>query len=205
MAREIAYRNYKRSDRKELANVIERAYGIKRFFKNEKDIMCYTEVYMLNGLVQSDSVKVMTINGKPQGIIAGCFGKIKNNGIFHKMKRLILWGKLKLHKRNRECVHSLKEISKIDKELLSIENWNGGTISLFAVSPNCSIEEKNEFLRLWKESMKITEKQKVRILLENPSDINYFEKNGFLIKEQRQIMIQPAGQRFRFFRYLYVG
>lgn len=204
MKREIAYRKYKGSDRKELVRVIEKVYGINRFFEHEKDILCCAEICLLNGLIQSDFVRVMTINGKPQGVIAGYFGKAKSKGIFYKLKRLIQWGKLKLPKRNRECMCNLKKIWQIDGELFSTGNGNGGTVSLFAVNPNCCAEEKNGLLGLWKKSIKILEKRGSRILLENHSDIGYFEKNGFQKKVQREIMIQPAGQRFRFYRYLYV-
>lgn len=179
MKREIAYRKYKGSDRKELLRIIGKAQGINRFFEREKDMMCCAEICLLNGLIQSDFVRVMTINGKPQGVIAGYFGKAKSKGIFYKLRKLVQWGKLKLSKRNRECIHNLKEIQQIDRELFSKRNWNGGTISLFAVSPNCSIEERNELLNLWEKSIKILEKQGSRILLENHSDISYFEKSGF--------------------------
>ena len=205
MARKIAYRKYEGSDRKGLISIIEKAYGVNRFFEREKDMMCYAEICLLNGLIESDFVKVMTINGKPQGIIAGYFGKARSKGIFYKLRRLMQWSKLKLSKRNRKCIHNLKEIQQIDRELFSTGNWKSGTISLFAVSPNCNIEEKNGLLDLWKKSIKMIERQGSRILLGNHSDIGYFEKNGFQKKVQREIMIQPAGQRFRFVRYLYVG
>lgn len=204
MRREIAYRKYKGSDRKELVSIIEKVYGINRFFELEKDRMRYAEICLLNGLIQGDFVRVMTINGKPQGMIAGYFGKAKSKGVFYKLKRIVQWSKLKFSKRNRECACDLKKIREIDGELFSIGNWKGGTISLFAVSPNCSVEERNGLLGLWKKSIKILEKQGSRILLENHSDVGYFEMNGFQKKVQREIMIQPAGQRFRFYRYLYV-
>lgn len=59
MTRKIAYRNYEESDRKGLLSVVGKAYGINRFFEYEKDIMCYVEICLLSGLIQSDFVRVM--------------------------------------------------------------------------------------------------------------------------------------------------
>ncbi|XRD23579.1 GNAT family N-acetyltransferase [Lysinibacillus fusiformis] len=204
----VKYRNLEKRDYQQIKKLINEAFNIQRFVKDEKVLELVLNFYLQDCIVCSSFSKVAEKDGKVIGIILGNALKDKLRlKKFHNIFSLtstILKGFF-VSKENKKSFTILSKTQKVYSEMMQGKEKNfQGSIELFIVSQESrGLGVGGELLNQLSTYMKRKKVNSIYVYTDSKCNYNFYDRKKFKRLNEKEINFEQFKDKLTVFLYEY--
>ena len=204
MSDQMIFREYRKTDRKALEDVIRVTWNYDKF-ATPKTARRLAKVYLATCLTNQTYSRIAVIDQKPAGLILGKNIEKHRCPISCRIHQIVALTQLLMTKEGREILKFYKGVDGLDSELLS--QWNKeykGEVALFALNP----EHRGKGIgkRLFECLVAYMKSQSIDafyLYTDTSCNFGFYEHQGMIRRQQRKQNINMNGQSASMEFYLY--
>lgn len=205
---QIVYRNLKKQDYNEVADLLSHAFGLHRYVSDKQLLQIFKKQYLYSCLSEATFSRVAEQNGKVVGVI---MGNAKSDyrilpHIGYALKFLLYSFKLKIYGRKiSDSISGYRELHRIYRKFTQRHKGEfDGVLTLFAVNSECrgkGIGKKLLFdvEAYWKEH----QTKSIYLYTDTTCNYGFYEHQGFVRLEEENLVLKSDGKPFEMDVFLY--
>lgn len=204
MSDQMIFREYRKTDRKALEDVIRVTWNYDKF-ATPKTARRLAKVYLATCLTNQTYSRIAVIDQKPAGLILGKNIEKHRCPISCRIHQIVALTQLLMTKEGREILKFYKGVDGLDSELLSQCNKEyKGEVALFALNP----EHRGKGIgkRLFECLVAYMKSQSIDafyLYTDTSCNFGFYEHQGMIRRQQRKQNINMNGQSASMEFYLY--
>lgn len=205
---QIVYRNLKKQDYNEVADLLSHSFGLHRYVSDERLFRIFKKQYLYSCLSEATFSRVAEQNGKVVGVI---MGNAKSDyrilpHIGFALKFLLYSFKMKIYGRKiSDSVSGYHELHRIYRKFSQRHKGRfDGVLTLFAVSSECrgkGIGKKllSDMETYWKER----QTKSTYLYTDTTCNYGFYEHQGFIRLEEENLVLKSDGKPCEMGVFLY--
>ncbi len=204
MSDQMIFREYRKTDRKALEDVIRVTWNYDKF-ATPKTARRLAKVYLATCLTNQTYSRIAVIDQKPAGLILGKNIEKHRCPISCRIHQIVALTQLLMTKEGREILKFYKGVDGLDSELLNQCNKEyKGEVALFALNP----EHRGKGIgkRLFECLVAYMKSQSIDafyLYTDTSCNFGFYEHQGMIRRQQRKQNINMNGQSASMEFYLY--
>lgn len=201
--KKVEFRKPDKKERGEIYHILVDALSLEKF-SDDKDIRIDFAKWMYWKMLGKQAcIRVARTRDNIVGLVAAVTTESRNSlPAWMGKNSTALW--LQCHFEGRKLLKLYKELEKGRSELKTESQSACGYLSVFWVSPAYKGQVEAQLFQEMETYFSEKNIREVRTVLNNFSNLSFYQKMGFEKKCSQEQMIEPKGQRFRMNQMLYV-
>ncbi len=180
--KEMTFRPLKKDDFPQIRKIVEDAWDLGQYFKNEKSKAYLLNAFMHMGFIAPNYVEVVEHNGEVVGFLCGRINKCKKRISFrHLMASMVNAMRTNLTNDGKMMIRNFQRMQKVYTQLLKeTKRKYDGELSFFAVHSKCKGLGIGKQLHLnFLQCCKNQEVQQIFLYTDELSNYGFYDHNDF--------------------------